>query len=148
MKKVISILVLVLAFSSVSFGQSDAQYSKTLQKMFKVSGSEAAYATAIEQMIPLFRKQYPDIDAEIWSEFEKEFANTSLSDLIEMLVPVYQKHYTQSELKQIIKFYKTPIGKKLAATTPQIMKESMEVGQKWGAKIGKDFIQKMKEKGY
>ena len=148
MKKVISILVLLVAFSSFSFAQTDTKYAKTLQKMFKVSGSEQTYATATTQMLGVFRKQYPDVDAEIWDEFEKEFEKTSLKDLTELLTPVYQKHFTQAELKELIKFYESPIGKKLAEKTPFIMQESMEVGQKWGTKIGQDFVEKMKEKGY
>ena len=148
MKKVISILVLIVAFSSVSFAQSDAKYEKTLKKMFKVSGSEQTYQVAITQMLELFRKQYPDIDAEIWDEAEKEFEKASLNDLTEFLTPVYQKYFTQEELKELIKFYKSPIGKKMAKNSPFIMKESMEVGQKWGAKMGEEFVEKMKKKGY
>ena len=148
MKKVISILVCILAFSSISLAQSDAKYEKTLKKMFKVSGSEQAYATAITQMLPMFKKQYPDIDSKIWDELEKEFESTSLNDLAELLVPVYQKHFTIKELKELISFYESPIGKKLAETNPAIMKESMEVGQKWGYQIGVNFKKKMEEKGY
>jgi hypothetical protein len=148
MKKVISILIFVLAFSSISLAQSDAKYDKALKKMFKVSGSEETYATGVTQMLSMFRKQYPNVDSEVWTEFEKEFEQTSLTELTSLLTPVYKKHFTLKDLKELIKFYESPIGKKLAAKNPFILQESMEVGQQWGAKIGKEFVEKMKEKGY
>ena len=65
-----------------------------------------------------------------------------------MLVPVYLKYMTKEDLEEMIKFYQTPVGSKFAKSTPLIMQESMQVGQKWGMKIGEDFKKKMKEKGY
>ena len=78
----------------------------------------------------------------------KEFLNTSLDDLVEMLVPVYSKYMTQGDLEKLIEFYQTPVGKKYAKSTPMITQESMQVGQQWGMKIGQEFEKKMKEKGY
>ena len=72
----------------------------------------------------------------------------SMSDLVTMLTPVYQKHLTEKDLEEIISFYNTPVGKKLATSTPMITTESMQVGQKWGMEIGQKVVERMKEKGY
>ena len=55
---------------------------------------------------------------------------------------------TKEDLEEFIKFYQTPVGKKFAKNTPFIMQESMQIGQQWGMKIGENFKNKMKEKGY
>lgn len=81
-------------------------------------------------------------------EFEEEFAKTSIDDLTEMLVPVYKKYMTKEDLKELIEFYETPVGRKFAEYTPIIMQESMQIGQQWGLKIGQDFERKMMERGY
>jgi len=148
MKKLFSTLYLVIILTTLSFGQSDKEYNETLRTMFKVSGSEDSYKVAITQMFTMFKQQYSTVDAETWTELEKEFNKTSINDLVDLLVPVYQKHLTNDDLKELIKFYETPIGKKYALQTPIIMQESMQVGQQWGMKIGQDFAEKMKEKGY
>jgi len=48
------------------------------------------------------------------------------------LIPVYKKHFTQEEVKDIIAFYETLAGKKLAEKSPLIAVDSMQSSQAWG----------------
>ena len=146
-KKFLTLSVLIFVSLTV-FGQVDKEYSKTLKKMFEVSGTEESYQAVINQLFTMFKQQYSDVETDVWVAFEKEFSKTSLNDLTEMLVPVYSKYMTIEDVKELIKFYETPVGKKFAKNTPLIMQESMQVGQEWGMKIGQEFEKKMKEKGY
>ena len=148
MKKLISTLSLILIFTNLSFAQADNEYKEALQTMFKVSGSEEMYQTAIEQMFTMFKGQYSSVKDEVWVSLEAEFKNTSINDLIEMLTPTYQKHLTLEDIKGLIEFYRTPVGKKYAKKSPMIMQESMQIGQQWGMKIGEEFAKKMNDKGY
>lgn len=148
MKKLISTLSLFIIMTFVSFGQTHDDYKETLQKMLKISGSEESYHAAINQMFTMFKQQFSAVNEETWTSFEAEFKNTSINVLLELIVPVYQKHMTIEDLKELIKFYETPVGKKFALKTPLIVQESMQVGQQWGMKIGQDFAKKMKDKGY
>lgn len=68
--------------------------------------------------------------------------------LINMILPVYQKHLTEADLKGIIAFYETPVGKKYAEKTLLITQESMLAGQEWGKKIGEKVTDKLRDKGY
>ena len=148
MRKVLSVFSFLVLLSISTYGQVDKEYSKTLTKMFEVSGAEQSYQAAIKQMFVMFKQQYSTVEASIWSELEKEFSEATINDLTEMLVPVYLKYMTKEDLEEMIKFYQTPVGSKFAKSTPLIMQESMQVGQKWGMKIGEDFKKKMKENGY
>lgn len=47
--------------------------------------------------------------------------------IIENIVPVYVEHFTPAELKELIAFYKSPVGAKNLALTPVLMTEVMEV---------------------
>lgn len=147
MKKAFTLVILV-CISFTSFAQENSEYSNTLQKLFKISGTEETYQVAIKQMFTIFKQQYSNIDESTWKDLEKEFGQTSLLELTKMLVPVYSKHLSLEDLKELIIFYESPVGKKYAKSTPLIMKESMEVGQEWGRKIGEKFAKKMEEKGY
>lgn len=115
--------------------------------MFEATGTEEAYKVVINQMITMFKEQYSDMDSEEWDNLEKEFLKTSLNDLTEMLVPVYKKYFTEADLKEMIAFYNSPVGKKFAQKSPAIMKESMIIGQEWGRKIGEEFANKLEQKG-
>src|SRR5262249_15758684 len=51
----------------------------------------------------------------------------SVSDLIEkVMVPLYDKFYTESELKDLIAFYETPTGQKAVVVQPQLTGEAMQ----------------------
>ena len=65
----------------------DQEYTQTLKKMFEVSGSEESYKTAIKQMFTMFKKQYSNVETEIWDGFEKDFSQTSINDLAEIIAP-------------------------------------------------------------
>lgn len=56
--------------------------------------------------------------------YEKLF---DVDEIIEQLIPLYDKHYTEKELYEIIEFYEGPVGQKLLEVTPKIMKESIGV---------------------
>lgn len=51
--------------------------------------------------------------------------------IIENIVPVYVKHFTSAELKELIVFYKSPVGAKNLALTPVLMTEVMEATSKY-----------------
>jgi hypothetical protein len=146
-RKFLSITIACLLSATV-FAQTEKEYTETLRKMFEVSGTEESYKTVIEQMFKMYKLNYTEVDAEIWDDLHKEFAKTSLNDLTEMLAPVYEKYMTKEDLEQVIAFYESPVGRKFARNTPFIMEESMQVGQEWGLKIGQEFEEKMRARGY
>lgn len=148
MKKFILILSLFSFFASASVAQTNDSYKKTLRTMLDVAGTQATFQAAIKQMFTMFKQQRQQVPAEVWNSFETEFSKASLDELVDRLVPVYQKHFTEADLNGFISFYRTPIGRKLAEKSPLVMQESMAVGQQWGLEIAKSFEEKMKAKGY
>lgn len=143
-----SLVVLLVSLGASAQNVPDPAYKNTLLKMFTVSGTDESYKAAISEMINLFKAQNPSVPADVWTEFQAQFLKTSLSDLADMLAPVYQKYLTTSDLEDIISFYSTPTGKKFAKSTPQIMTESMQVGQQWGMKLAQEIQKTLEEKGY
>ncbi|URW80940.1 DUF2059 domain-containing protein [Xiashengella succiniciproducens] len=148
MKKFCFLGLLLLFFYQLTSAQSDDKYKETLIKLFRVSHTEQTYEVAIKQMFSVFKQQQSNVPTEIWNDLEKEMNKTSMDDLISMLIPVYSKHLTIEDLNELIKFYESPVGQKYAEKNPLIMQESMQVGQHWGQKIGMEFVNKLKEKGY
>jgi hypothetical protein len=55
------------------------------------------------------------------------FRDLSLDDLIQDLVPVYQRHLTRSDVRALIAFYSSPPGQKILREQPAMIKESMQV---------------------
>jgi hypothetical protein len=72
--------------------------------------------------------------------FERFRAKRDPAQLIAIVVPIYDKYYSDEEIKGLIKFYESPLGKKMAAALPQIMSESQAAGGKWGQELGRESM--------
>lgn len=55
----------------------------------------------------------------------------NVDEIVTELVPVYDKHFDENELRALITFYRSPIGRKLLKVTPLIMQESMEASSRY-----------------
>jgi len=144
MKKMIAFLFLSLVLTVSGFAQTNAEYSAALKKMFVVSGSNETYKVAIKQMISMYKAQ-STLSADKLKSLEDEMLKSSLNELTVKLIPVYQKYMSLSDIKEMIKFYESPVGKKFAKNNPMITQESMKIGQEWGMKIGQELMNKMKK---
>lgn len=145
MKKLV-LAVIFMATTCLSFAQTD-NYAEKLKTMFEVSGNSSSYKMAIDQMLGMFKQQAAAVPADEWAILEEKLRGTSLDDLIDMLVPVYQKQLTVDDLDALIAFYNTPIGKKYASKIPDITMETMTISQQWGMQIGQEIQTLIMEKG-
>ncbi len=55
---------------------------------------------------------------------------TLVEDMIAEIVPLYARHFTADEMRQLAAFYRTPVGAKALEKMPQLMGEGMKIGQK------------------
>ena len=115
---------------------------KTLLTLTK-SGELAV--SMMQEMINAYRQNLPQVPEEFWTKFAKK-VNTE--DLMEMLVPIYDRHLTHADVTSLIDFFQSPVGKKLVSVQPEIMKESMQVGQAWGEKLANEVTVELQKQGY
>ena len=122
------ILSILFTFSfNFSISQED-NYKGLLTDFIKAQGQFETFNATIDQMTSMMGVTL--------NEDEKvEFTNDVMSSLIEMLVPVYQKHFTEQDLKDAIDLFKTPIGKKISEKSPIIAQESMQASMQWGMEL-------------
>ena len=99
----------------------------------------------MQEMLNAYRQGLPQVPEEFWLGLAKK---VKTDDLVDMLVPIYDRHLTHSEVTTLIEFFQRPVGKKLVSVQPEIMKESMQVGQQWGEKIGNEVTAELQKKGY
>ena len=122
------ILSILFTFSfNLSISQED-NYKGLLTDFMKVQGQFETFNATIDQMTSMMGVTL--------NEDEKvEFTNDVMSSLIEMLVPVYKKHFTEQDLEDAIELFKTPIGKKISEKSPIIAQESMQASMQWGMEL-------------
>lgn len=138
MKKILFGTAFLLA--SMMFAQTSKE--KKINEFIQLTEIDKLGKQSIDKMIDIYKKQFSDLPEEFWIEFKKE-ANED--ELTRMYIPIYDKYYSESDLDALIKFYKTPTGKKMIAVMPDLMKESMEKGRIWGEVISKKVMAKMEK---
>ncbi|MFA5087750.1 MAG: DUF2059 domain-containing protein [Candidatus Omnitrophota bacterium] len=50
-----------------------------------------------------------------------------VDEILEGIMPVYDKYYTEDELRELVKFYGSPVGKKLIEVNSSLLRETMDI---------------------
>ena len=141
MKK--SLLILSFCVLSLSANAQTTSKSQKINQLLELTGSRKVGIQVMNQMMNSFKSSYSKVNEQFWEDFKNE---VKAEDLEKMIIPIYDKYYTESDIDQLITFYNSPIGKKMIATMPQVMQESMIAGQAWGKQISEKIQAKLKEK--
>ncbi|MGB8356895.1 MAG: DUF2059 domain-containing protein [Chthoniobacteraceae bacterium] len=142
MKKLLLALTFITLFSSISFAQAPIPDDKRqeIEKMLKLTGTEKMVNQMMTQLIASLKTQMPQAEDEFWVKFQ---AKLDIHQLIEKIIPIYDKYYTIDDLKAVNAFYGSPAGQKVLSSVPQIMQESMKIGQAWGAQVAQQAIKEI-----
>jgi uncharacterized protein len=134
---IVTCLALAVAGPAVAQAPApvDPATAATIRHLLDLTGAAKMSLQTMEAMVPAQRAAMPQVPAAFWDAFLAH-ARRDLGQLVDSLVPVYAAHFTRAELDQLVTFYESPIGRRLSQVQPLIVQESMQAGQRWGAKIG------------
>lgn len=96
---------------------------------------------------PQLGKPLGEVAELLHKEFEPKKA-----EIVTEAAKVFAERFTEQELKDIVAFYRSPVGKKLAVEEPASIDQSMRRAQTWADdladKVMARFRQEMKKKGH
>lgn len=101
---------------------------------------------AIEQQLPAQRAANSRVPAAFWDRFLEQ-ARARRGELEEGYVTLYDRHFTTAEIRDLLAFYDSPIGKRFLAEQPALMREGIALGQEWGSRIGADVGRTLSAEG-
>ncbi len=146
MKRAILILAVCFILNLITFGQTKTDDIKTL---FSFMQSEKMLDQMFDNMVPMM-KQQAGMEISDTVKFNsyitflmKETKNLTKKLINEDMVIMYDKFFTQDEIKDYIKFYKTTSGQKMISIMPDLQKEMMNIMM---TKYLPEFQKKMKAK--
>jgi len=73
--------------------------------------------------------------------YQKKF---DVDQVTEQLVGIYDKHYTEDEIKGLLQFYGSPLGQKVAAENPKISREIQAATRAASAKAAREALTEVK----
>lgn len=123
---------LLLAFAllwvvTVKAQETSSSFKKETVEFLKLTGAGAAFEDAIGQIGAMVAETNK-------AAFTKE-ANGTLVGLYDKMANLYMKEFTQTEIQELIRFYHSDLGKKLAEKQLSLMKKAMSFGQAWGMEV-------------
>jgi uncharacterized protein len=60
---------------------------------------------------------------------ETVFEDLPVDEILDAMIPIYQRHLTKSDMDAVVTFYSSPAGKHLLKEQPAMMAEGMKAGQ-------------------
>ena len=75
---------------------------------------------------------------------EKKFA-PRVNELVDATARIYASHFTEQELKELLAFYQSPLGRKALVEEPKVIQESMASAGTWGDSLSEEVIGDMRD---
>jgi hypothetical protein len=125
MKKIILLFTIALSMTVVNAQDNDA-FQKDAVKLVETL-SKSAFNSVVNQYVSM-------VSEDKQADFKKEVEAT-FPDLFKAIAKIYMDEFTHDEVKDILAFYATPIGKKMADKSGVMSQKGMSAGQEWGLKL-------------
>ena len=143
MKSAIGLLISFFVSLTPAFCQQiDAATKEDVEQLLEITGArnnmQLAWAAAAQQatsmVVELYqRKNTNATPQQIRTVAEAAARSTQkmtqafpIDELNAAMLPVYQRHYTHSDIQALLDFYKSPVGQKFVKETPLILADSMQ----------------------
>ena len=141
-------IVLALLLSMPLLKAQDGNFEEDMALMLELNGSKETYDMIFGQIVNQMKAGMSNVSDEAWAKVKEDVFDKQIEELNKKLVPIYKKHFTHDEIKGIIAFYQTEVGKKMGQKSAVIMQESMAFAQQWGMQLGQCIQNYITENGY
>lgn len=140
------VLVTALVLSFLSAATLSAQEAPTKQQrireMLILMRSGELGLQVLDQMIETMKRTMPGAPEEFWTSFRQK---VKAEELVDLLVPVYDKNLEAGDVEEAIRFFSSPAGRRFVERQPVILEESMAAGQRWGEEIARRALEELQK---
>lgn len=134
MKKIVLAFAMMLV-CQFSFAQ-DA-FKNDTKKYMNLSGQMKTFELLTNELVSnVVESKRPD--------FEKEL-KASMLVLVDKMADMYMTEFTHDDVKKLIQFYESPIGKKLSDKSEVLFEKGQKVGEEWSVGLQGLMMKYMQE---
>ena len=130
----------------------DPHFAAALELM-DATNAKANMLTIIDTIVPLMLNQIrvlrPNVSADALQEFRtaiREELEGDLDGVMKDYARLYEEHFTESDLRALLQFYRSDVGKKYIDAMPALLKETAPIGAAWGREAGMRAAQRAIER--
>ena len=129
-----------------SAAASAATKEAKIRELINLMGTPRVAVEMMKSQVASLKKLMPFPPA-AQDDFEKEFlAAISMRELVNLIVPIYERHFSEQDLDGMLAFYRSPVGQHFIKALPQVTAESQKVGEEWGKGLGMKVGRKIGER--
>ena len=147
-----ALTVTLVAFGTAAHAQQpSAAAIQTAKDIVTVTGATALFNPlipgVIEQAKNLFLQQNPGLGKdlnEIALKMRTDLA-PRFEELTSEVAKLYAAHFTEAELKELLAFYKSPVGAKLITEQPKVGEDGLKFAQDWANQLSDKVIANMRD---
>jgi uncharacterized protein len=153
-------LAMLLGFAAVTAQAQNptAGAVAAARELIQAKGGAAMFEPAVPGVVestknsflptnPNLSRELNDVAAQLRREYEAKKA-----ELVYEVAIVYAKHFTEQELKDLVVFYRSPLGQKMLKEEPAALDESFKRAQDWTIEFADvvmtRFRAEMKKRGH
>lgn len=131
--------------------EGDSEKEMAIRQLMKISGAanlgDQMMGPITQQIRTMMASAIPQADREkFMDDFSDRFrARFRGEDIVNAIVPIYARHFSIEDIRELTQFYESPLGKRFVAALPQISKESQAVGTQLGQKAVLDTLREMSD---
>jgi uncharacterized protein len=121
------------------------------KQIVELKGAKEIYEPLVRGVIQKVKNQFMQTNFmyakdlnEIANNLEREYS-PRVNELVDGSARVYASYFTEAELKEILTFYQSPVGRKVIVEEPKALEASMANAGDWGDKLSDDIIAKMRQ---
>jgi uncharacterized protein len=140
-----AVLAILAALAPVEAQAPDAQRLAAAKELMQVAG----VAKQFDEVMPVLAHRLSegfvavapdkaDLIREVFAQMAVKFIDRK-GEVIDQIAVLYAEKLTLEDLTAVIGFYKSPVGARFVAIQPEMARRSMELGQRWGAQIGREI---------
>lgn len=123
----------------------EASHRKAVLELFKLGDMEGMMEKNIDIMVKSQLQMNPGMPGlePTYKQFMTKYM--SWKSLESDFVTIYMKAFSEAELKQMLAFYRTPVGKKALRETPQLLQQGTHIGAERVQKNLPELMQALRE---
>lgn len=142
MKHICAAGLLCLAFCTSSFAQQPSPEvpatREDVEKYLEVTHSHELMLKTMDALsVPMhkmFHDQFvknqgllpPDFEAQMQQRMDDMLKNLPWEDILQAMVPAYEKHFSKNDLEALTAFYSSSTGQKILREMPAVTAEAMQ----------------------
>ena len=144
---VLALLVTLLS-AAPAVGQTKVDPAKAalIRELLTLTNAPGLMVAQMEASIPAQRAAMPHIPKEFFDEFIAR-ARRDLPRFVELVIPIWDAHFSKAQLEELVTFYKGPLGRHLASVQPVIVTQATQAGQRWGEQLGREVADTLARRG-